>query len=187
MDSEQHLRTRSCIYQHGLFASMDKAPSSSSRLTFSLGIDIGKTALELALRDGKHTVGRTTVSNDPQGHENLMDWLQDRGAGPEKTCVCMEASGDFQEAVARFLHDEGYRVSVVNPRRITEADQRVRCESAPTHEDRRCRCGLNCSLRLAGRPKGVGTAFSGGEPTSGAYKSSTGSEEREDPYSKSTG
>ena len=30
----------------------------------------------------------------------------------------MEASGDFQEAVARFLHDEGYRVSVVNPRRI---------------------------------------------------------------------
>ena len=53
-----------------------------------------------------------------QGHENLMDWLQDRGAGREKTCVCMEASGDFQEAVARFLHDEGYRVSVVNPRRI---------------------------------------------------------------------
>jgi len=30
----------------------------------------------------------------------------------------MEASGDFQEAVARFLHEEGYRVSVVNARRI---------------------------------------------------------------------
>jgi transposase len=34
------------------------------------------------------------------------------------TCVCMEASGDFQEAVARFLHEEDYRVSVINARRI---------------------------------------------------------------------
>jgi Transposase and inactivated derivatives len=48
----------------------------------------------------------------------LAHWLQDRGAKPENTCVCMEASGDFQEAVARFLHEEGYRVSVVNARRI---------------------------------------------------------------------
>jgi transposase len=30
----------------------------------------------------------------------------------------MEASGNFQEAVARFLHEEDYRVSVVNARRI---------------------------------------------------------------------
>jgi transposase len=87
-------------------------------LTFSLGIDVGKTALELALRDGKDTVARTRVSNDSEGHDNLADWLQDRGAVPENTCACMEASGDFQEAVARFLHEEGYRVSVVNARRI---------------------------------------------------------------------
>ncbi|MCS3611103.1 IS110 family transposase [Salinibacter ruber] len=97
---------------------MEEAPSSSSRLTFSLGIDVGKSALELALRDGKDTVAGTTVSNNPEGHKNLADWLQDRGAEPENTCVCMEASGDFQEAVARFLHEEGYRVSVVNARRI---------------------------------------------------------------------
>ena len=87
-------------------------------MTFSLGIDVGKSALELALRDGKDTVAGTTVSNNPEGHKNLADWLQDRGAEPENTCVCMEASGDFQEAVARFLHEEGYRVSVVNARRI---------------------------------------------------------------------
>jgi len=97
---------------------MEEAPSSSSRLTFSLGIDVGKSALELALRDGKDTVAGTTVSNNPEGHKNLAHWLQDRGAEPENTCVCMEASGDFQEAVARFLHEEGYRVSVVNARRI---------------------------------------------------------------------
>ena len=83
-----------------------------------LGIDVGETALELALRNGKDTVARTTVSNDLEGHKNLADWLQDRGAGPENTCVCMEASGNFREAVARFLHEENYRVSVFNARRI---------------------------------------------------------------------
>lgn len=99
---------------------MDNAPSSSGteRFAYSLGIDVGKTALELALRDGKQAPIKSTVPNNPAGHEILLDWLQDRGAGPEETCVCMEASGDFQEAVALCLHEEGYRVSVVNPRRI---------------------------------------------------------------------
>ena len=79
---------------------MDKAPSSSSNSAFSLGIDVGKTALELALRDEEETVARTTISNDPKGQESLMSWLKDQGARPEETCVCMEASGDFQKAVA---------------------------------------------------------------------------------------
>ena len=83
-------------------------------LAFSLGIDVGKEALELAMREGEDTLARTTVPNDPEGHETLLNWLEDRGAMPEKTCVCMEASGDFEEAVARFLHEKDYRVSVVD-------------------------------------------------------------------------
>jgi len=77
-----------------------------------------KAALELALREGEGTVAKTTVPNDPEGHEALLSWLRGRGAGPKKTCVCMEASGAFEEAIALHLHEEGYRVSVVNPRRI---------------------------------------------------------------------
>ena len=42
---------------------MDTAPSSSSEFAFSLGIDVGKEALELALRNGEETVAKTTVSN----------------------------------------------------------------------------------------------------------------------------
>ena len=68
---------------------MDSTPSSSSNLAFSLGIDFGKAALELALREGEETVAKTTVPNDPEGHEMLLNWLQGRGAGPEETCVCM--------------------------------------------------------------------------------------------------
>lgn len=99
---------------------MEEAPrhSSTDHFELSLGIDVGKSSLELALRDRDHVVARTTVSNDPEGHHTLVEWLDDRGARPEKACVCMEASGDFEKAVAHRLHEEGYRVSVVNPRRI---------------------------------------------------------------------
>ncbi len=97
---------------------MEEAPTSSSNLAFSLGIDVGKTALELALRNGEETVAKTTVANDSDGHEQLLRWLQEQGAGPEKTGVCMEASGDFEKAIAQRLYEEDYRVSVVNPRRI---------------------------------------------------------------------
>jgi len=63
-----------------------------------------------------------------------LSWLRGRGAGPEKTCVCMEASGEFEEAVAHRLYEEGYRVSVVNPRRIkgyaSSQLQRTKTDSA---------------------------------------------------------
>jgi len=115
---------------------MDKAPRTSSACSFpvSLGIDVGKSALELALREGEETVVKTTVPNDPEGHEALLSWLRGRGAGPEETCVCMEASGEFEEAVAHRLYEEGYRVSVVNPRRIkgyaSSQLQRTKTDSA---------------------------------------------------------
>jgi len=97
---------------------MEEAPRSSSNLAFSLGIDVGKTNLELALRSEENIVARTTISNDPEGHNTLVRWIEDRGARPEKACVCLEASGDFEKAIANRLYEEGYRVSVVNPRRI---------------------------------------------------------------------
>mgnify|MGYP000241039563 CR=1 FL=1 len=97
---------------------MEEAPRSSSNLALSLGIDVGKSNLELALRSEDEIVARTTVPNNPEGHNILMDWLSEQGASSEETCVCMEASGDFEKAVARRLYQEAYRVSVVNPRRI---------------------------------------------------------------------
>mgnify|MGYP002761370117 FL=1 len=95
---------------------------------------MGKTALELALRSGEETVAKTTVANDSDGHEQLLCWLQEQGAGPEKTGVCMEASGDFEKAIAQRLYEEDYRVSVVNPRRIkgyaSSQLQRTKTDSA---------------------------------------------------------
>ncbi|WP_259129641.1 IS110 family transposase [Salinibacter ruber] len=77
-----------------------------------------KEALEVALRGDEEAIARTTVANDSDGHDELLRWLQDQGSGPEETSVCMEASGDFEKAIAQRLYEENYRVSVVNPRRI---------------------------------------------------------------------
>ena len=96
---------------------MDKAPRSSTASLF-VGIDVGKSALELALSNGEGPIAKTSVSNDADGHDSLLNWLHEQEASPEDTFVCMEASGGFEEAVARFLYEKGYGVSVVNPRRI---------------------------------------------------------------------
>jgi len=113
---------------------MEKAPSSSSNLAFSLGIDVGKEALEIALRGSEEAFTKTTVANDSNGHEELLRWLQDQGAGPEETGVCMEASGNFEKAIAQRLYEEDYRVSIVNPRRIkgyaSSQLQRTKTDSA---------------------------------------------------------
>ncbi|MCS4058496.1 transposase [Salinibacter ruber] len=113
---------------------MEEAPRSSSNLAFSLGIDVGKEALEVALRGEEGAIARTTVANDSDGHDELLRWLSGRGAGPEETSVCMEASGDFEKVIAQRLYEEDYRVSVVNPRRIkgyaSSQLQRTKTDSA---------------------------------------------------------
>ena len=63
----------------------------------------------------------------------------------------------------------------------SKANQRIRVESASAHEDCFCRCGLDRSLRSAGRSEAVGTGFSVGEPPSRAYAGSPGPPERENP------
>ncbi|WP_341481497.1 IS110 family transposase [Salinibacter ruber] len=85
--------------------------SSPDGFAFSLRIDVGKTSLELALRSEGDIIARTTVPNDQEGHNALVDWLFEQGASPKETCVCMEASGDFEKAVARRLYQEDHKVS----------------------------------------------------------------------------
>ncbi len=81
-----------------------------------LGIDVSKRSLRLALlrRDGKYR--DRTLENSPQGHQQLRNWLEQKATGPVH--VCLEATGPYGEAVAEFLHEAGYRVSIVNPARV---------------------------------------------------------------------
>lgn len=81
----------------------------------TLGIDISKDKLDVALyQDDSYRLA--TFANEHDGHQRLAKWLKKHKA---KEChVCIEATGRYGEAVATYLRELGYPVSIVNPARI---------------------------------------------------------------------
>ena len=81
----------------------------------NLGIDISKDNFDVAFLkvNQYHTA---TFSNDTDGFVKLQKWLKKHDAN--QLHACLEATGRYGEALALFLHEAGYQVSVVNPSRI---------------------------------------------------------------------
>ena len=81
----------------------------------TVGIDISKATIDVALyQDGPYQLGH--FRNDTVGFKKLTKWL---GKEDAVGChVCIEATGRYGQAVATYLHERGYPVSVVNPARI---------------------------------------------------------------------
>jgi transposase len=80
-----------------------------------LGIDVSKDSLDVVLVKGERS-NHKVFSNSGVGYKYLHNWLIAQQAG--QAHACLEATGQYGEAVAEFLHRRGYRVSVVNPARI---------------------------------------------------------------------
>ncbi len=80
-----------------------------------LGLDIAKDKFDCVLlhREQQH---RRTFRNSLAGWKDLDRWL--KRLEVKELHGCMEATGRYWEGVAFHLHERGYRVSVVNPRRI---------------------------------------------------------------------
>jgi transposase len=86
-----------------------------------LGMDIAKQKFDAALLvDGKtkHKVCR----NSAEGFETIRLWLEKRGI--RKVHACLEATGNYGEDLAIYLHEAGHIVSIVNPTRIKGFAQR---------------------------------------------------------------
>jgi transposase len=80
-----------------------------------LGIDISKKSFNVALlRDDKYK--HKKFSNDSEGFKQMSTWLDRHGV--EDLHGCMESTSVYWEALAEYLYDKGYKVSVVNPARI---------------------------------------------------------------------
>lgn len=80
-----------------------------------LGIDIAKATFEVALLvEEQWTSG--SFDNDRNGFQQLRRWLKKRQV--KQARVCMEASGNYGDSLALYLHEAGHLVSVVNPARI---------------------------------------------------------------------
>jgi transposase len=80
-----------------------------------LGIDIAKQKFDAALLlDGK--TKHKTCKNSADGFESLSLWLDKQGS--QKVHACLEATGNYGEDLASYLHEAGHTVSIVNPARI---------------------------------------------------------------------
>jgi transposase len=82
-----------------------------------LGIDVAKAKLEVVLlAEGSEVVQRGTFDNTLSGYRKLAQWLKQWRAGVVH--ACLEATGLYGDEVARYLHEAGHTVSVVNPAQI---------------------------------------------------------------------
>jgi transposase len=79
-----------------------------------LGIDVSKFKLDvmLLLPDQTHAA---SFANTPKGFQALQAWLVRLHPSPR---VCLEATGTYGLPVAKFLHERGLSVSIVNPMAI---------------------------------------------------------------------
>ena len=84
-------------------------------MTAILGIDVAKNKFDVALlRSDKYK--SKSFENKPSGFESLAAWLKQHDV--VTLHACMEATGSYGDALARFLYDASHVVSVVNPARI---------------------------------------------------------------------
>ena len=88
--------------------------------THILGIDIAKDKFDVNLRRLESSDARLEASfaNTPRGFAALHRWLLDKG--PRSSALlhaCMESTSRYGDALAQFLHQEDYQISMVNPRR----------------------------------------------------------------------
>ncbi|WP_008314835.1 IS110 family transposase [Leptolyngbya sp. PCC 6406] len=82
-----------------------------------VGIDVSKATLHVAVLLPGHNKPRyQSFENTEAGFEALQSWLVDLSASPVH--ACLEATSIYGHAVALALHQQGHRVSIVNPVRI---------------------------------------------------------------------
>jgi len=79
-----------------------------------VGIDVSKSKLDVVLRmNGK--VKSKALRNSSEVFESLLVWLRMQKVDPQMVHFCMEATGVYSEPIALWLHDNGLKVSLVNP------------------------------------------------------------------------
>ena len=80
-----------------------------------LGINVSKQKFDAALLvDGK--TKHKTCRKSAEGFETLILWLEKQGI--QKVHACLEATGNYGEDLAIYLHEACHIVSIVNPARI---------------------------------------------------------------------
>ena len=80
-----------------------------------IGIDISKAYFDVAYRENE-LVHHEQFSNNKTEFRQLKKWLRSRGVTADH--FGMEATGRYGWNLATFLYQEGYSVSIINPKQI---------------------------------------------------------------------
>jgi transposase len=78
-----------------------------------LGIDIAKLKFNVCLINTSGKLRHKVFPNTSAGFEQLREWLTKQGVRSAR--ACLEATGTYSEALALYLHEARYIVSMVNP------------------------------------------------------------------------
>jgi hypothetical protein len=85
-----------------------------------LGLDIAKASVQAELRIKGRKV-RFGFANNAKGFAQLARILEQQDA--PKIWAGLEATGPYSQALALWLHAQGHRVSLLNPRRVKQYAQ----------------------------------------------------------------
>lgn len=81
-----------------------------------VGIDVSKDKLDLGWLREAGKVKTKVFKHQRQHFPQVRDWvLSNTGQVPEQVLVILEPTGVYHEALLYYLHDEGFRLLVVNP------------------------------------------------------------------------
>ena len=88
--------------------------SCTMTIDATVGIDVSKDHLDVVLRREEREQPRV-YANSAAGFRDLHRWLQGQDVQPQQIQVALEATGSYSDAVALFLYEHDYLVSVLNP------------------------------------------------------------------------
>lgn len=91
-----------------------------TQFIFFVGIDIASASFMACVGSApwKLTVKPVKFENTEDGFASFLSWLKNNNLPPEKTVVCMEATGVYSEGLAYFLFASNYAVAVEPPLNI---------------------------------------------------------------------
>ena len=92
---------------------------------FVVGVDVGSESISVAALKGPDRAGlvEISVSNDPEGFEELKTWLTKHRITSENAVFCLEATGVYGEALCYYLCSRGFAVAVEPPLKVKRAFQ----------------------------------------------------------------
>jgi len=119
----------------------------------ALGIDVAKDSLSLCLGTlkpdlEKEFIAMGEVANDSSGFQKISDYLTKGNIQKQKLVVVMEATGIYHEALAVYLHQQGFTISIMQSGRVKRYAQSLEQRSKTDALDSRMLAMLGCERKL---------------------------------------